>query len=75
MFISELWVNTRLFMSKSELWVKRDRQTDKHAHRHIDTMTRPGLGAGPSEKSSLITLTKIKGIAKPNKLTFHHKTL
>ena len=33
-----------------------DRQTDRHTHthkqtdRHINTMTRPGLGAGPSEK-------------------------
>ena len=25
-------------------------QTDTQTHRHINTMTRPGLGAGPSEK-------------------------
>ena len=26
-----------------------DRQTNKHTYTHINTMTRPGLGAGPSE--------------------------
>ena len=26
-----------------------DTLTDKHADTHINTMTRPGLGAGPSE--------------------------
>ena len=55
MFKSELWVNTRWFMFKSELWVRGDRGTDKHArtHTHINTMTRPGLGAWPSENALL----------------------
>ena len=26
-----------------------DKQTDTHTHRHINTITRPGLGARPSE--------------------------
>ena len=26
------------------------RHTDRQTHRHINTMTQPGLGAGPSEK-------------------------
>ena len=30
-----------------------DRQTDKQTHTHINTMTRPGLGAGPSEEGIL----------------------
>ena len=46
---SEIWVNTRWFISKSELWVRGDKHADKHANTHINTMTRPGLGAGPSE--------------------------
>ena len=34
-------------MSKSKLWVSRDRHTDRqHTQRHINTMTRPGLGSG-----------------------------
>ena len=37
-------------MSKSELWFRGDKHADKQTHRHINTMTRPGLGAGPSEK-------------------------
>ena len=27
-----------------------DKQTHSHTDTHINTMTRPGLGAGPSEK-------------------------
>ena len=39
-----------LFMCKSELWVLgTNRHTDKQTDIHINTMTRPGLGAGPSE--------------------------
>ena len=40
-------------MGEYELWVggQTNTQTDrqKKTHKHIDTMTRPGLGAGPSE--------------------------
>ena len=44
MFAYELWVNMNI-------WGQTDRhtQTDRQTHRHIITMTRPGLGAGPSE--------------------------
>ena len=36
-------------MSKSELWVRADRHTDKQTDTHNNTITRPGLGAGPSK--------------------------
>ena len=36
-------------MCKPELWVRGDRKTDRQRDRHINTMTRSGLGAGPSE--------------------------
>ena len=39
----ELWVTF-------ELWVKGDKHTNRHTHTHINTITRPGLRAGPSEK-------------------------
>ena len=40
-------------MPKSELLVavcQTDTHTDKQTYTHINTMTRPGLGAGPSKK-------------------------
>ena len=39
-----------------------DRQTDRQIHTHINTMTRPGLGAGLSERKTLILhlLTKVE---------------
>ena len=46
---SELWL---IF----ELWVRGDKQikreTDRQTNRHINTLTRPGLRAGPSENIS-----------------------
>ena len=38
-------------MGEYELWVggQTNTQTDRQTDRHINTMTRPGLGAGPSE--------------------------
>ena len=38
------------FMFKSKLWVG-GTHTNKDTHRHINTMTTPGLGAGPSENA------------------------
>ena len=42
-------------MFKYEIWVnmnyegRTDTHADKHTDKHINTITRPGLGAGPSE--------------------------
>ena len=41
----ELWVSFELRVGGQT-----DKQTDRQTHRHINTMTQPGLGAGPSEK-------------------------
>ena len=38
-----------------------NRHADTHAHRHINTMTRPGLGAGQSE--NIIFLNILDGVA------------
>ena len=42
-------------MCKYELWVNLDGgggQTDRQTHRHLNTMTQPGLEAGPSEEEN-----------------------
>ena len=46
----ELWLNFELWLT-FELWVGggTSTQANTQTHRHINTMTRPGLGAGPSE--------------------------
>ena len=44
-----------------------DRQTNKHAHRHINTMTRLGLGAEPSEKLSIL-LYRLQNFDKAYKI-------
>ena len=38
-------------MGEYEIWVggQTNKRTDRHADRQINTMTRPGLGAGPSK--------------------------
>ena len=41
-------------MGTKNIWGQTDRQTDKHADRHINTMNRPGLRAGPIENNNLI---------------------
>ena len=45
-----------------------DKQTNKHTDRHTDThinaMTRPGLGAGPSENEYMNILGKTLAIRK-----------
>ena len=44
------------FMCKYELWVggHTHRQTDRQTHTHINTMNRPGLGAGPNENAYIV---------------------
>ena len=44
-----------------------DRQTKRQTDRYINTMTRPGLGAGPSENIKLINK---EGIIKLDILSF-----
>ena len=39
-------------MSKSDLWVRGDRHTHTQTDTRINNMTRPGLGAGPSDNKS-----------------------
>ena len=60
----ESWVNLNhgwiWYMCKCELWVNMnygwgDRQSNTQTDRHISTITRPGLGAGPSENSRGLT--------------------
>ena len=41
------------------------RHADMQTQRHFSTMTRPGLGAGPSENSSLVKIVCfVKGVLK-----------
>ena len=41
-------------------------QTDTQAHTHINTMTRPGLGAGPSENKGFINYVFCRNCAVRN---------
>ena len=50
----ELWVNMNM-------WGQTHRQTDRQTHRHINTMTRPGIVAGPIEKSEKSVLKNSTG--------------
>ena len=47
-------------MGEFELWVGTHKQTSRktHRHRHINTMTQPGLGAGPSEEECFFICRK-----------------
>ena len=50
MFKYELWVNMNYGWGDKQT----NKHTDTHTEGHINTMTGPGQGAGPSEKGFLV---------------------
>ena len=51
-FTFELWLTFELWFTFDYGWGDRQTDTNRQTHRHINTVTRPGLTAGPSENKS-----------------------
>ena len=75
MFKSQLWVNIIdvYILIMDEGWGDTHTQIHKQTHRHNNTMTRPGLGAGPSENRIETSLdTQILNLQEHTAIHFNY---